>query len=69
MEPDREETNAEARPLGERGGVVVRATRHGALVLETENARRMMRRITTLRPVREARSGTRPPGALAAAPE
>ncbi|MGZ4202970.1 MAG: hypothetical protein ACXVRH_13025 [Thermoleophilaceae bacterium] len=39
------------------GGVVVRATRHGALVLETENARRMMRRITGLRPVRDGQSG------------
>lgn len=60
MEPDREETTAEARPLGQGGGVVIRATRHGALVLETENARRMMRRISKLHPVaREPRSETR----------
>ncbi len=57
MEPDREETNAARRLRETHGGVVVRATRHGALVLETENARRMMQRITTLRPVREGRSG------------
>jgi hypothetical protein len=31
-------------------GVVVRATRRGALVLETENARRMMARLRKLRP-------------------
>ena len=57
MEPDREEMTAEARPLDQGGGVVIRATRHGALVLETENARRMMRRITRLRPVSERQSG------------
>jgi hypothetical protein len=31
-------------------GTVMRATRRGALVLETENARRMMRRFRALKP-------------------
>jgi hypothetical protein len=54
MDSDRDETNATPRTSESAGGLVVRATRRGALVLETENARRMRERFASLRPVREA---------------
>jgi hypothetical protein len=44
MEADRTDAAAGGAPTGP----VLRATHRGALVLETENARRMMRRLTQL---------------------
>lgn len=44
-------------------GLVVKATRRGSLVLETENARRMMRRFAKLRGERDQASDPRAAGA------
>ncbi|HEX6457586.1 MAG TPA: hypothetical protein VF032_01605 [Thermoleophilaceae bacterium] len=44
-------------------GLMVKATRRGSLVLETENARRMMRRFRKLRPEREQGGDPRAAGA------
>jgi hypothetical protein len=56
MEADRTDA-APSRPAAdETKGLVVKATGRGALVLETENARRMMRRL------REAGSGSQGAG-------
>jgi hypothetical protein len=49
MDAERTEAEGARRALESAGGLVVRATRRGALVLETENARRMMRRFAKLR--------------------
>jgi hypothetical protein len=43
---DREDSTAARRALEYAGGFALRATRGGALVLQTENARRMMRHLT-----------------------
>jgi hypothetical protein len=53
MEADRNEVEGARRVIEEVTGPVLRATRRGALILETENARRMMRRLRDLRPVPE----------------
>jgi hypothetical protein len=50
MDSDRKESQLARRALENASGTVLRATRRGALVLETENARRMMRRFAKLRP-------------------
>jgi len=47
---DRREQRGARRALESASGTVLRATRRGALVLETENARRMMRRFRALAP-------------------
>jgi len=44
----RNDTNRETRRIA---GTVMRATRRGVLVLETENARRMMRKLSDLKSV------------------
>jgi hypothetical protein len=43
---ERKEVDGARRAVESAGGMVLRATRRGALVLETENARRMMRRFS-----------------------
>lgn len=50
MDSDRRETDGARREPSSTSGPVLRATRRGALVLETENARKMMRRLRKLRP-------------------
>jgi hypothetical protein len=49
---DADPTDAASRPsiAEDSKGLVVKATRRGSLVVETENARRMMRRFAELRP-------------------
>lgn len=47
---DRTEPRGARRALENASGTVLRATRRGVLVLETENARRMMRRFRALAP-------------------
>jgi hypothetical protein len=63
-ERDRTGPRAARRTLENASGTVIRATRRGVLVLETENARRMMRRFQSLKPDPETdpvrRSGTAP---------
>jgi hypothetical protein len=63
-ERDRTDSHAARRAVERASGTVIRATRRGVLVLETENARRMMRRFQSLKPDPEAdpvrRSGTAP---------
>ena len=59
---DRTDPRSAKGALESAGGTVIRATRRGALVLETENARRMMRRFRARGPDAETdpvrRSGT-----------
>jgi hypothetical protein len=63
-ERDRMGSRAGRRAMESTSGTVIRATRRGVLVLETENARRMMRRFRALKPDPEpdpvGRSGTAP---------
>jgi hypothetical protein len=53
MDAERKDMERARHALESASGLVVRATRRGALVLETENARRMMRRLAQLRPGQE----------------
>jgi hypothetical protein len=50
MDLDRDDAAGARRLLENDGGVGLRSTRRGALVLQTENARRMMRELRELRP-------------------
>ena len=50
MDAERKQAEGARRALEAAGGMVLRATRRGALVLETENARRMMQRFRKLQP-------------------
>jgi hypothetical protein len=45
MDAERNRAEGARRALEPGGGMVLRVTRRGSLVLETENARRMMRRL------------------------
>lgn len=56
MDSDRREPDGARRTSSSTSGFVLRATRRGALVLETENARAMMRRFKQLRPKPETGS-------------
>lgn len=50
MDADRTDPESK-RPTAETSrGLVLKATRRGSLVVETENARRMMRRFAKMRP-------------------
>ena len=62
---ERKEVDGARRALEGAGGMVLRATRRGALVLETENARRMMRRFSKLHEDREPETGQDPDAATA----
>ena len=53
MDAERNEFEEERRAREDISGPVLRATRRGALVLQTENARRMMQRLRHLRAVPE----------------
>jgi hypothetical protein len=53
MDAERRQAEGARRALETASGTVLKATRRGALVLETENARRMMQRFRKLKPVRE----------------
>ena len=51
MELDRISKDDAARSADREDGVVLRASRRGALVLQTANARRMQQRLAKLRPL------------------
>jgi hypothetical protein len=57
MDSDRGDAAGARRTLENDGGVVLRSTRRGALVLQTENARRMMRELRELRPAPAGHTG------------
>jgi hypothetical protein len=63
MTADRREVEGASRPADRSSGVDLRATHRGVLVLQTENARRMMRRLRRFKPGSEpATEGGDAPG-------
>lgn len=66
---DRSEKNGASRAgRFERDGLELRATHRGALVLQTDNARRMMRRLRKLKPTPAEDADTDTPGTAPATP-
>lgn len=60
MDAERNQVERTRHALENAGGMVLRATRRGALVLETENARRMMRRFRKLQSGADSRAAQDP---------
>jgi hypothetical protein len=69
MEADRRQMQGARRANDESSGVDLRATHRGALILQTENARRMMQRLRRFKPAAEPAAETpEAPGAATATP-
>jgi len=69
MTADRRELESARRATGGASGLDLRATHRGALILQTENARRMMQRLRSLKSRSEDQGETaEPPGTAAARP-